>query len=65
MGQAKIQIGYNSAVRPRSSKDRVTDFESGGCEFDPRRGRQPSAYKLRSIFVITPKPPVDNGVIIN
>src|SRR5512141_557124 len=21
--------------------DRVTDFESGGCAFDPRRGRQP------------------------
>ena len=23
---------------PRSSMDRVTDFESGGCAFDPRRG---------------------------
>ena len=26
-------------ARPRSSMDRVTDFESGGCAFDPRRGR--------------------------
>jgi hypothetical protein len=31
---------YNLALkRPRSSMDRVTDFESGGCAFDPRRGR--------------------------
>jgi hypothetical protein len=28
-----------TAVSPRSSMDRVTDFESGGCAFDPRRGR--------------------------
>ena len=27
-----------SVARPRSSMDRVTDFESGGCAFDPRRG---------------------------
>ena len=25
-------------VRPHSSMDRVTDYESGSCEFDPRSG---------------------------
>ncbi len=37
-----MRISFSSIIslaRPRSSMDRVTDFESGGCAFDPRRGR--------------------------
>ena len=36
-----VMISFSSIIlvaRPRSSMDRVTDFESGGCAFDPRRG---------------------------
>ena len=31
--------GIICVARPRSSMDRVMDFESSGCAFDPRRGR--------------------------
>ena len=30
---------FHCSYCPRSSMDRVTDFESGGCAFEPRRGR--------------------------
>jgi hypothetical protein len=57
MEQAKFQIGYNVPECPRSSMDRVTDFESGGCEFDPRRGRQ-------NFLCFLAQPLLDNWVII-
>ncbi len=38
----KLQTGWTYfsywTYCPRSSMDRVTDFESGGCAFDPHRG---------------------------
>jgi len=34
-----LDVFFAFFARPRSSMDRVTDFESGGCAFEPRRGR--------------------------
>lgn len=38
-GSFAAAVGYNQANRPRSSTDRVTDFESGGSGFESLRGR--------------------------
>lgn len=31
-------LGYNALVAPVAQLDRVPDFESVGCAFEPRRG---------------------------